>query len=639
MISSGSFRFAVFTLLLVWASLQPAVPAAQAGERRPENLQRNVYFGDLHVHTAYSLDSFINLNPVGPREAYRFAMGLPVTLSGGRRLSIEHPLDFAAVTEHAEYLGELGICRDASTPQYESALCVDIRNESEDLSLIQKIFKTLIIRDVLSTDPKREAELCGEQNEHCVARARTVWNEIRKIANEFNRPGEFTTLVGYEWTGNPEGSNLHRNVIFRGEQVPALPISYFEASTPEQLWRKLQAECSDDCEVLAIPHNSNQSKGRQFVAEHAGVAYGFKQAALRQAMEPLVELVQAKGESECHTGIGTVDEFCNFEKLDRRPVCGDGVDASASDCVVQCDERGQPAGCIWARNYVRNALKDGLRLEKRLGVNPFKLGFIGGTDTHNGTPGATDESNYQGHHGVEDGTTAARSAMPAIEVFTPHRVKGSGGLSVVWAEENTRDGIFDALKRREAYATSGTRIVLRFFGGWDYPLDLEARDVAATGYAGGVPMGGDLVFAAETKKPRFLVQASRAVDGMKLERIQIVKGWLEQDKTEERVYDVACSDNLKPDPATHRCPDNGARVNLKDCSVDPGSGANTLHAVWEDPEFDPARPAFYYARVLENPSCRWTTYEAVREGKPPLEGVDAVIQERAWGSPIWYTPE
>lgn len=637
MSSSRSFCFALATLFLVSASLSVAVAAAEKSVRRPEKIQRNVYFGDLHVHTAYSLDSFINLNPIGPRDAYRFAMGKAVTLSGERRLFLRYPLDFAAVTEHAEYLGELRLCLDGSGPQHKSLLCTDIRNESKQPSLIQKIFKTLIIRDVLSTDPQRETALCGDQNKDCIGKAGTVWQELKDIADEFNRPGKFTTFVGYEWTGNPEGSNLHRNVIFRNDHVPALPISYFEATTPLQLWKKLRHACTGECEVLAIPHNSNQSKGRQFLAENSGgTPYDLQQASLRQAMEPLVELVQAKGESECHTGIGTVDEFCSFEKLDKRPVCTENSDPA--DCVVECDKDGQPAGCIWARNYVRNALKDGLRLQSQLGANPFKLGVIGGTDTHNGTPGATDESNYQGHHGIEDGTSEARSAMPVIEVFTPQRVKGSGGLSVVWAEENTRDSIFDALKRREAYATSGTRIVLRFFGGWDYPLDLDDRDVDAFGYAGGVPMGGDLLFAGADKKPRFLVQASRAVDGMKLERIQIVKGWLDGRETAERVYDIACSDGLEPDPATHRCPDNGAGVNLKDCSVDTALGASMLQAAWEDPDFDPAQPAFYYPRVLENPSCRWSTYEAIREDKPPLQGVDAVIQERAWGSPIWYTP-
>ena len=621
-------RFVGFAAMLCLVAI-----AGSAGERPTRTITRNVYFGDLHVHTAYSLDSVINLNPVGPREAYRFAMGQEVLLSGGRALRLAVPLDFAAVTEHAEYLGELSLCMMPGSRAYGSEICSDIRNETQDLRLIQKVFENLIIRDVLSPKPSRESEVCGPSGEDCLSEARTIWEELKDIAEEFNRPGRFTTFLGYEWTGNADGANMHRNVIFRDHNVPALPISYFEANSPADLWRSLNKDCTLPCAAIVIPHNSNQSRGRQFAWPTDA-----REAEIRSTMEPLVEMIQAKGESECRMGLGTADEECGFEKLDRRPICAMDGDSAESGCAVPCRSDGQPAGCVSPRNYLRNVFKDGLAIEKDLGVNPFKFGMVGGTDTHNGTPGATDERNYQGHHGVEDGSPEAREAMPTIAVFTPQRAKSSGGLTAIWAGENSRDELFSALKRKEVYATSGTRIVLQFFGGWDFPLQMEPNaDLSERGYRLGVPMGGDL-WSSDEAAARFIARASRGIDGAKLQRIQIVKGWLEGGTTKEAVYDVVCSDGLVPDDKTRRCPDNRARVDLSNCSLSDDRGAESLEVVWQDPDFDPREAAFYYARVLENPSCRWSTYESLREGKALLAGVDAVIQERAWSSPIWYNP-
>ena len=625
-----------------------------------EGVQRFPYFGDLHVHSAWSLDSYVNFNRVGPREAYRFALGEEVVLSGGRRVRIDRPLDFAALTEHAEYLGELPLCTDTSSTAYALELCRDIRNEAGQKPLIDKIYRELIIRDVLSPDPQREPELCGADNARCLARAKSTWRELQDLAHEFNRPGIFTTFVGYEWTGNTHGNNLHRNVIYGNDHVPVLPISYFEANTPEKLWTQLQETCVSPCEVLAIPHNSNQSNGRQFPAVNGdGRPLSAGWAQLRIKTEPLVELIQAKGESECHMGVGTEDEACLFEKLERRQLCGEG-DAD-ENCVRVCAGSNPAQGCLAPNNYVRNALKLGLVLERQLDVNPYKLGFIGSTDTHNGTPGATDEANYQGHHGFEDGTPARRALTPAIKEFSASRVKGSGGLTGVWAEQNTRAAIFTALQRRETFATSGTRITLRFFAGWNYPDTIvDSTDLAALGYAGGVPMGGDLPAQSELRNtdknaesasvvgdlspsdndtaPGFIIWAMKDPQGVNLQRVQVIKGWLEQDGSKERVYDVACSDGLTPGPHTHRCPDNGASVELADCSVSADKGAAELKAFWRDPDFNREQPAFYYARVLENPSCRWSTWEALRENTQPFNDVDMTIQERAWSSPIWYNP-
>ena len=636
-----------------------------------EAVQRFPYFGDLHVHTSWSLDSYATFHRAGPREAYRFALGEEIVLSGDRVVRIDRPLDFAAVTEHAEYLGELPLCTDESSAVYALQICRDIRNESRQPSLINSIFREFIIRDVLSPDPQREPELCGEDNARCLARAKSTWRELQDIAHEFNSPGVFTTFVGYEWTGNPHGNNLHRNVIYGNGRVPALPISIFEANTPEKLWRQLHETCAAPCKVLAIPHNSNQSNGRQFPAlremvpapgrddpVQAGDAPGQALddgagaagwAALRARTEPLVEIFQAKGGSECHTGVGTEDELCLFEKLERRPLCG--ADPDAASCAQVCGSDGSPEGCIAPGNYVRNALKLGLEFERQLDVNPYKLGFIGSTDTHNGTPGGTDESNYQGHHGFEDGTPARRALTPEIKEFSASREKSSGGLVGVWAEQNTRAAIFAALQRRETFATSGTRIAVRFFAGWDYPDAIDMNtDLAALGYARGVSMGGDLPSrpglehtgnsAAQDNPtaPRFILLAMKDPEGVNLQRMQVIKGWLEQDEAREQVYDVACADGLVPDPVTYRCPGNGAGVNLNDCSVSAGKGAAQLKALWQDPDFNRDEHTFYYVRVLENPSCRWSTWEAIRENTKPFDDVDLTIQERAWSSPIWYGP-
>ena len=551
-----------------------------------EVVQRFPYFGDLHVHTSWSLDSYVNFNRVGPRDAYRFAGGEPVVLSGGRVVRIDRPLDFAAVTEHAEYLGELPLCTDETGDRYSLELCRDIRNETGQQSYIDKIFRELIIRDVLSPDPQREPDLCGEDNTRCLARAKSTWRELRDIAHEFNRPGVFTTFVGYEWTGNTDGNNLHRNVIYRNDQVPALPISYFEANTPEKLWRQLHETCAAPCEVLAIPHNSNQSNGRQFPGMNPdGSMLSVEQARLRAETEPLVEIIQAKGESECHTGVGTEDELCDFEKLERRPLCAG--DDSDGDCVRVCTGNDRSQNCIAPNNYVRNALKLGLELERQLDVNPYKLGFIGSTDTHNGTPGGTDETDYQGHHGFEDGTPARRALTPEIKSFSPSRMKGSGGLAGVWAEQNTRAAIFAALKRRETFATSGTRITVRFFAGWNFPGEVENdADLVVLGYTKGVPMGGDLPAPDNATAPGFILWAMKDPQGVNLQHIQVIKGWLEQGKSREQVYDVACSDGLVPDPDTNRCPDNGAAVNSEDCSVSTEQGAVELKSQWRDPDFD-----------------------------------------------------
>ena len=615
----------------------------QLGENVKEILSnppsRNPYFGDLHVHAAYSLDSYINFNPVDPDKAYRFAKGEEVTISGGRKLKLTTPLDFAAVTEHGEWLGELSLCLDDSTAQYAIPLCRDIRNEQQERAMVTETFKKLIIPSVLAVDPKRNTGICPEGGTQCLQRAGSVWQELQSITNAHNIEGEFTAFNAYEWTGNPLGNNLHRNIIFRNEHVLALPVSHYDANTPELLWQELESQCTPPCELLAIPHNSNQSNGQQFPLLN-DEPETLAMARLRSRLEPLAEIIQAKGESECHSGVATNDEFCDYEKLNRRKICTAENSEVESDCYEVCDANGQPQGCIWENSYIRNALKTGLLYQQKHDINPYKFGLIGSTDTHNGTPGATEENNYVGHHGAEDGSPEVREELPAVKQFSAHRMKGSGGLAGVWAEENTRESIFSALKRKETFATSGTRMILRFFGGWDFSgYDENGESLVNLGYKNGVPMGTDLPAPRRATAPEFLFWAMQAADGNRLQRVQIIKAWVSDNGAKlETTYDVACADGLEPNPDTMRCPDNGAQVNLQDCSVSENKGATELSGKWRDPKFDLNEHALYYLRVLENPSCRWSTYEAIRENKARFDNVEAIIQERAWSSPIWYTP-
>ncbi len=620
------------------------IPAAQKSTEQKNHstpavagrdLKRRPWFGDLHVHSSWSLDSYINFNPVDPEQAYRFARGEEVSIAGGRRLQLASALDFAAVTDHAEYLGELSLCLDEETAQYTLPLCRDIRNETEQQALVTRVYKELIIPDVSSPDPQRQGAICGADKRACEERARNMWQRLIAVADAHNDPGRFTTFAAYEWTGNTDGNNLHRNVIFSNQHVPARPISHFEASTPALLWRQLKESCRPPCAVLAIPHNANQSRGRQFPS-----SLSQEDAQLRSELEPLVELIQGKGNSECKMGVGTADEYCNFELLERRPVCSDDNTTQATDCIRVCRAGDEPGTCIHANSYLRNALKEGLRLEEALGVNPYRFGVIAGTDTHNGTPGATDERNYMGLFGAEDATPAARARLPAIKAFKPPRLHSAAGLAAVWAEENTRASIFAALARRETFATSGTRIILRFFGGWDFGNDrLDDMDIARHGYQRGVAMGAALPRAAGQDAPEFLFWAMKAADGAPLQRVQLIKGWREQGESREATYDLACSDGLVPDARSHRCPDNGAAVDLNTCAASGDTGAVELKGRWQDPDFDASQAAFYYIRVLENPSCRWSTWEALREGRPPFEDVPPLIQERAWSSAIWYRPD
>jgi hypothetical protein len=586
---------------------------------------RNLYWGDLHVHTAYSFDAWLHDVRVDPDSAYRFAQGEPVGLppldargNPTQFVQIDRPLDFAAVTDHAEFLAEVDACTTPGTAAYDTALCTDYR-ANQNGALV-----TFGLQLGLPA-PTRFPDICGPGLVDCPALAQEVWQRTIDAAtahHDTTPQCRFTTFVGYEWSGMQALSNLHRNVIFRGDAVPARPLSYYEAPSAQALWDALRAECLDlpGCDVLAIPHNPNWSNGKLFRVEYTGGGSEAEQAAARAAMEPLMEVFQHKGDSECLDGLsgvlGAPDELCAFEKL-RAPPFDDCMDGVGSNGMVG-------SGCLSRRDYLRGALLEGLREQQRLGVNPFQLGVIASTDTHNGTPGMVDEDAYVGHVGREEGDALARltGQVPA----GPRN--GPGGLVAVWATENSRDAIFDALRRREAYGTSGPRIAVRVFGGAALSADLcERGDSIARADADGVPMGGVLPAGAKAP-PRLFVSALRDPQGLPLQRAQVIKGWIDRaGLAHVEVYDAAGGDN-------------GATVNPTTCEPQ-GEGADSLCAVWTDPDFDPSVPAYYYVRVVENPRCRWSTHDCQALGPkaPPVcAELPAAIQERAWTSPIWYEP-
>jgi hypothetical protein len=609
---------------------------------------RQAFFGDVHIHTSYSMDAYTADVRATPADAYRFARGEPIALAGGRTAQLERPLDFAAVSDHAEYLGEVSLCTTPGSPGYAGARCSRYRGEVEGMSRGARMGVLLDQAPPfveLGPFPKlgrpvRSPELCGEGLERCREAAASVWRASGQAAERWHDDTEaclFTTFHAYEYTWTPQLSKIHRNVIFRSAVVPELPISSVEAVTPRELWLGLEREClqaGNGCDALAIPHNPNLSNGRMFRIGYRDVpeAQQAAHAALQARLEPLVEIMQVKGDSECRNGfsgvVGGPDEFCDFEKFRGPEVvdCGDetGIGALAG------------AGCASRLDFVRYALIEGLREQARIGVNPLKLGITASTDSHNATPGDTEEYSYDGAHGSSEATAAQR--LGTGDIVPPTRAN-PGGLMGVWAEENSRDSLFDAMRRRETFGTSGVRIRPRFFGGWDYDEALCSRhDAVELAYARGAAMGGDLPARRdEGGAPVFLASAlrdpgTRQHPGGRLERIQVIKGWVGADGSfHQAAHDVAVDDEL------------AGTVDPQTCAPAPG-GADQLCGVWRDPDFDPERPAVYYARVLERPSCRWTAYACLSlpaAERPPAcddASIPRAIQERAWTSPIWYEP-
>ena len=625
----------ITTLIGLVLTLPALTSAAETPRCIDYSDQRNAYFGDLHVHTVLSLDASTQDTRTRPSEAYRFAKGERIGIqpfradaTPMRHTQLSRPLDFAAVTDHAELLGEVNICNNEGLPGHDSWVCSLYRNWPRGAFLWMNY----------QASQGQRHNFCGDGGTLCLEAARAPWKEIQEAAEAHQDRSptcRFTTFQAYEWTGGVggAGNNYHRNVIFANAEVPELPISFIDAPLLEDFWDRLGHDCVDagtGCDVVVIPHNSNLSSGLMFQTTRSdGSALTASDAARRARYERLVEIMQHKGESECHPAFSTEDELCGFEKL----------------ATKNFGARFFPTGDVAPvpRQFLRQVYLEGLEVDRQLGVNPFQYGIIASTDTHLGTPGLTAESaEYPGHGGAgtPSGDRLPKGLPDALD-FNP------GGLAVLWAEENSRESLFAAMKRRETYGTSGPRMRVRFFGGWELPSDLcLSGDLVPTGYAQGVPMGGQLGDAPGERDngPVFAVSSLRdpggpGHPGTPLERLQIVKGWLEGDVLRERVIEVAGNRQQR------------AGVDPRTCETS-GAGFDSLCSVWRDPDFAPEQHAFYYARVIENPTCRWSQRLCIARGVrcddprsigEGLEGCCAdehrpVIRERAWTSPIWYRP-
>lgn len=606
------------------APVAPAEAESAATQEMVEQEQpvttRQALFGDLHIHTQLSFDAFIFGTRSTPDSAYEYAKGAAIDHPSGFKMQLRAPLDFLGVTDHAMYMGMLPAMDDPATTPGKHPIAIGIReaaNAQERVAAFQAMF------------PYLRKQLDGPDDLLDPSVVRSAWETTVSAAERHNDPGRFTTFVAYEYTASgSERQNLHRNVVFR-DAPPQIPFSSMDSSNPEDLWDWLDAQRDAGIEGLAIPHNSNGSDGLMFeLAQTDGSPFDSGYAEKRMRNEPLVEVTQVKGTSETHPLLSPNDEWADFELMEVK---------------VATTIPSRPQG-----SYVREAYRHGLEFEAESGFNPYKFGLIGSSDTHVGA-GAFDEDNYWSKVGIVDGTAVLRGSVPMAEPdadgnryvggdIASFQTWGASGLAGVWAEENTRESIYDAFRRKETFGTSGPRLKVRFFAGFDIAAELATPDRVDRLYATGVPMGGDLLGQGDSS-PEFFVWATRDAHSAPLQRLQIVKGWVDDGESREQVFDVACADGLEVDALTHRCPDNGATVDMSDCSISENLGAAELEAVWSDPGFDPAQRAFYYVRGLENPTCRWSTWDAIRAGVAPREGLQPTIQERVWSSPIWFVPE
>jgi Protein of unknown function (DUF3604) len=638
------------------------VPAFQPSPEQPYNPLKNVYWGDTHVHTKESFDSTLMGTRATIEDAYRFARGEKLLSPGGETMQLSRALDFVAITDHAESFGMDSRCNDSDLNLIEEAACYLMNTPNvlgfallraaavSESTQIGETVPTGEYQPMARSRPRYEDFiLCqlGSSPEACYANSNKDWARYKALADQYNEPGVLTVFPGYEFSPVMEiGGVEHRNVLFNGENLPDHAISSFDVDNAIELWKGLEEVCDNDmgCDFMTIPHNMNKGWGLFYSRWTIdGKPYKAEDWELRQRRESLAEIYQVKGSSECALGLGATDEECGFSQV-----------------MEPCKE-GETKGCAFNTSFARQGLKVGLELEQELGFNPMRFGMIGSTDTHNSNPGDAEEWDFVDKAGAA--TSPAIRRLTLVRGDKPYdnnlKFHTSGGLAAVWAEENTRDSIFGAMKRREAYATSGPRISLRFFAGWGFDESIaNSVDAIAEATSGGVPMGGVLKREGmtggvlkpdesaqkseqklEQGSPTFFVWAGADPMDAPLQRIQLIKGWVDDNgKTHETVRDIACSDGLQVDPQTQRCPDNGAGVDITTCKFERTTGAPQLLATWKDPEFDAAQSAFYYTRVIQNPSCRWSTYDAIRLGIEPSTEVPATIRERAWSSPIWYTP-
>ncbi|MCX2982263.1 DUF3604 domain-containing protein [Halieaceae bacterium IMCC14734] len=587
-----------------------------------EDFPRNLYWGDTHLHSSFSMDASIMGNAaLPPAAAFQFARGETVTANNGMRVRLQVPLDFLVVADHAEHMGILPKLREGAA---------DILADP----IGQRLYETL------TNNPDGSSLLMGELLKSTSANSpiiandaieRSVWEESASTADAFNDPGTFTTLIGYEWSSMPGADNLHRVVVFAdaADKVTQIkPFSSFDSEQPEKLWAFLaDYEAKTGGRALAIPHNSNISNGRMFAVEDSdGQPFNREYAVQRMRWEPIIEVTQIKGDGEAHPWLSPDDEFANFETWD-----------FGNFGALEGDNK---ENYMLQHEYARSALKLGLQQQALLGVNPFKFGMIGSTDSHTSLATAAEENFFGKSSTVEPGSNRTYGSASSVAsksgnvMFMPWEYAASG-YTGVWARDNTREELFAALQRKEVYATTGSRIAVRLFGGWQFSAaDINRPDRTRHGYASGVPMGQDLP-TASGEQPGFMVYASKDPNGANLDRIQIVKGWLDTEgELHEQVYNVAASDQRR----IRRNKVKPLKSTVDAASYSNSIGEATLAAFWEDPDFELEQSAFYYARVIEIPTPRWPAYDAARLGAKIDAAVPLEVQDRAYTSPIWYTP-
>ena len=627
----------------------------------PENPNRDAFFGDLHVHTRYSFDAFIFGTTASPDDAYRYAKGSAIKHPLGFDMQLDDPLDFYAVTDHAAWLGMIRAYADPTTKPGKLDFAADLHglNDPENLNTNTfarraGLFANLITGELIEPSKNPFKLLAAYLQEDTIYGTaaydrethQSAWRDVAEAAERHNKPGEFSTFIAYEFTSSGPGqSNLHRNVIFKDSKAPLQPFSIVDSQNPEDLWNWMDNLRDLGVESLAIPHNSNGSDGQMFkLVDWAGNPMDDDYASQRMRNEPLVEITQVKGTSDTHPLLSPNDKWADFGIMNNR---------------VASPFYSKPNG-----SYVREAYLRGLSLEAEYKINPYKFGLVGASDTHTGAI-SDKESDYHSKIGILDGTPELRGAAPVTQslrgqleeaganvivdgfldiegkdyIDTGYTEWGASGLAAVWAENNTRESIYDAFRRKETFATSGSRIKVRFFGGYGLDAILDQEDPVKYAYANASTMGSDLL-QNNNEAPEFMVWALRDVKRAPLDRVQIIKGWTElSGKPHEKIYDVACSDGRKANSKTGLCKDSRAKVNLNNCKISKNVGADELKVVWKDPDFNPNHKAFYYVRVLENPTCRWSTWDAIKSGEKPRGDLPATIQERAWSSPIWYVPD
>jgi hypothetical protein len=604
----------------LYAALTLAALATSAfGQEK--NADRNAYFGEEHIHTSWSVDAWLMGNRLtGPDDALKYAQGQTIKHPLGYDIKIDTPMDFMGVTDHSEYVG---VTKEANTPgspvskipEAQPLILKDPNNQAD----VQKTFSYLV--NMMAGAPVKA--LMTPQV------AGTIWKENVKIADENNHPGKFTAFCSYEWTSMPNYRNLHRNIFFREcGHVPEMPYSALDSDHPEDLWKWMDAQRKAGNELLAISHNANLSDGWMYPIDldSFGRPIDAAWAASRDRNERLVEIKQIKGQSETHPLLSPNDEFASYE-LSQTGLLGQKPDGGRIDHIQG--------------SFGRQALKDGITMQDVRGYNPYKFGMAGGSDSHNtGSPYRQD--NFYGGHAQIDGTPDRRFAGVLAFGTLDVRYENPGGLTGVWAEENTRGSLFDAMYRKETFGVSGPHIKVRFFGGWGYNKNIfDAQDWVHQSYAKGVPMGADLPAMTSTAPgaaPTFIVWAVKDPTSANLDRIQVIKGWTQNGQSFEKIFDVAWAGDRKANKWSGRVPAIQSTVDLEKATYTNDVGSTELKTVWTDPEFDASLHAFYYARVLEIPTPRWTLIQAVKAGIPPPDVVPLTGQERAWTSPIWYTP-